>query len=64
MDDQIDQMILKYLLEQKMLGRDVVRESEIHEALGFSWDLSLDDRFIEITELGESAVKLDDQKLN
>lgn len=47
-----------------MLGRDVVRESEIHEALGFSWDLSLDDRFIEITELGESAVKLDDQKLN
>lgn len=47
-----------------MLGRDVIKESEIHEALGFEWDPSLDDRFIEITDLGESAVKLDDHKLN
>jgi hypothetical protein len=58
----VGMLVLKYLLQQKMLGRTEVNESEIHHALGYTWSDIYDDRAFSLTDLGESVVSFDDYK--
>jgi hypothetical protein len=52
---QLETFIMQYLLEQKLLGRDEIYESEIFEAIGFPWD-NEEDQLIQLTDLGEQEV--------
>lgn len=47
--------IMNYLLEQKMLGRFAVYESEVFEALGYPWDEG-EDKLISLTDSGEEEL--------
>lgn len=61
-DDQLSMMILAYMLQQKLLGREKIFESEICESLGLPWDPKLEDRCFLLTEFGENAVSLYEHK--
>jgi hypothetical protein len=56
----VGMLVLKYLLQQKMLGRTEVNESEIHHALGYTWSDIYEDRIFTLTDLGEDAVSIND----
>jgi hypothetical protein len=60
-EEMLESQIMNYLLEQKMLGRDSVYESEIFEALGYPWDEG-EDRLIGLTESGEQEISRRDGK--
>lgn len=61
-DDQLGMMILSYMLQQKLLGREKILESEISESLGLPWDPNLEDRWLLLTDLGENALGLYEHK--
>ena len=56
----VGMLVLKYLLQQKMLGRTEVNESEIHHALGYPWSEIYEDRIFMLTDLGEDKVSIND----
>jgi len=56
----VGMLVLKYLLQQKMLGRTEVNESEIHHALGYTWSDIYEDRIFTLTDLGEDTVSIND----
>lgn len=62
--DPLGMMVLEYMLQQKLLGREKLYESEICETLGFPWDDKREDRLYVLTDLGENAVSLHDHKKN
>jgi hypothetical protein len=62
--DPLSIMVLEYMLQQKLLGREKLYESEICETLGFPWDDTREDRILILTDLGENAVSLYDYKKN
>ena len=62
-DKIIGMLVLRYLLQQKMLGRTEVNESEIHYALGYPWNDVFEDRVFSLTNMGEDFVSLNDYQM-
>lgn len=60
--DPLGMMVLEYMLQQKLLGRTELYESEICEELGFPWDNIKEDRLFKLSELGENVVSLNEYK--
>lgn len=60
--DTLGVMILEYMLQQKLLGREQIYESEICETLGFPWDNRNEDRLYKLSDLGEKAISLYEYK--
>jgi hypothetical protein len=55
--DEIEYLTLKYLYEQKLLGRDLIMESEIMEYLGESMESGEEDRMLCINDDGINHLK-------
>jgi hypothetical protein len=55
--DEIEYLTLKYLYEQKLLGRDLIKESEVMEYLGESLDPNDEDRVLSINAEGINHLK-------
>lgn len=60
--DPLSMMVLEYMLQQKLLGREQILESEICEELGFPWDDTKEDRVFMLSELGENVVSMYEYK--
>lgn len=60
--DPLSMMVLEYMLQQKLLGRELILESEICETLGFPWDGTKEDRMFSLSELGENVVSMYEYK--
>lgn len=60
--DPLSMMVLDYMLQQKLLGRTKISESEICEELGFPWDNTREDRVFTLTDFGENVVSLSEHR--
>lgn len=60
--DPLSMMVLEYMLQQKLLGRTQILESEICDTLGFPWDDTKEDRMFSLSELGENVVSFYEYK--
>ena len=60
--DPLSMMVLEYMLQQKLLGRTQILESEKCEELGIPWDGTKEDRMFSLSELGENVVSMYEYK--